>query len=98
VLLHQVLHYLPAPEMAIAELARVTAPGGRVLIVDFAPHEREELRTVGAHARLGFSDEQISQWFAASGLDCDLVDALAGEPLTVKIWRGCKSAQKARPD
>jgi ArsR family transcriptional regulator len=92
VILHQVLHYLPAPEVAIAKLARVTAPGGRVLIVDFAPHDLEALRDRDAHTRLGFSDAQISGWFATAGLECDLTDELPGDPLTVKIWRGTKRA------
>lgn len=92
VILHQVLHYLPAPEVAIEKLARITAPGGRVLIIDFAPHDLESLRDRDAHARLGFSDTQISGWFAAAGLTCDLTDELPGDPLTVKIWRGTKRA------
>lgn len=94
IILHQVLHYLPTPESAIAELARVLKPLGRVLIVDFASHDLEELRTRNAHARLGFSDDQIQQWFAAAGLQCEYVDALIGHPLTVKIWRGVKMPQK----
>ena len=61
-----------------------------LVIIDFAPHDREELRDKSAHARLGFSDEQITNWFASAGLECDLADELAGDPLTVKIWRGIK--------
>ncbi len=90
VILHQVLHYLPAPESAIVELARITASGGMLLVIDFAPHDLEELRDRNAHARLGFSDDQITSWFASAGLECDLADELAGDPLTVKIWRGIK--------
>lgn len=89
-ILHQVLHFIPAPEGAIAELARILSPAGRLLIVDFAPHDREELRDRDAHARLGFSDEQISGWFAAAGLECDLVENLKGGTLTVKLWRARK--------
>lgn len=89
-ILHQVLHYAQAPEKAIAETARVLAPGGRLLVVDFAPHEHEELRLRDAHARLGFSDRQMGSWFAAAGLDIVAVDALAGETLTVKLWLGRK--------
>ena len=77
-ILHQVLHYLPAPEAAIAEVARILAPGGRLLIVDFAPHDREELRDRDAHARLGFSDQQIGDWFARVGLVLDLAQSLEG--------------------
>ena len=90
VILHQVLHFIPAPEGAIAELARILSPAGRLLIVDFAPHDREELRDRDAHARLGFSDEQIAGWFAAAGLECDLVENLKGGTLTVKLWRALK--------
>lgn len=93
VVLHQVLHYLPAPEAAIAELARIVKPGGRLLIVDFAPHGHEELRTQDAHARLGFSDEQMAQWFGAAGLSTSSVDELAGSALTVKLWLATRHEQ-----
>jgi ubiquinone/menaquinone biosynthesis C-methylase UbiE len=90
VVLHQVLHYLSAPEASIAEIGRIMAAGARLLIVDFAPHELEELRDDHAHARLGFSDEQIMQWFTAARIDCDLSSELVGRALTVKLWRGVK--------
>ncbi len=89
--LHQVLHYLPAPETAIAELARIVRPGGRILIVDFAPHAHEELRTQDAHARLGFSDDQIAHWFAASGISLAQTEELSGRELTVKLWLGMRN-------
>jgi ArsR family transcriptional regulator len=89
-ILHQVLHYAQAPEKAITETARVLRPGGRLLVVDFAPHEHEELRLRDAHARLGFSDRQMSGWFAAAHLDLATVEALAGDTLTVKLWLGRK--------
>jgi ArsR family transcriptional regulator len=92
VVLHQVLHYLPAPEPALAEVARLVKPGGRLLIVDFAPHSHEELRTQDAHARLGFSDEQIAHWYVASGLEMEAVRELPGNELTVKLWLGRKVA------
>lgn len=88
VLLHQVLHYAQVPEQVIGEAARVTAIDGRVLIADFAPHEREELRVRDQHARLGFSDEQIEGWFAAAGLQLERVDTLPGHELTVQLWLG----------
>jgi ArsR family transcriptional regulator len=91
--LHQVLHYIPAPEAALAEIARIVAPGGRLLIVDFASHDREELRAQDAHARLGFSDEQIASWLRASGLTLSAQDELAGGELTVKLWLGERPAQ-----
>lgn len=88
VVLHQVLHYAQAPEAVIAEAARATAVHGRVLIADFAAHEREELRVRDQHARLGFSDEQIELWFAAAGLALERVETLPGQELTVKLWLG----------
>lgn len=86
VILHQVLHYLPAPESALAEIGRILAPSGRLLIVDFASHDLEELRDRDAHARLGFSDDQMSSWCMAAGLGCQQVRTLVGARLTVKIW------------
>lgn len=93
VLLHQVLHYAQQPGAAIAEAARLLATGGRLLIADFAPHEREELRSRGAHARLGFADEQIRGWFETADLDCEAIEELEGGELTVKLWLG-----RRRPD
>lgn len=92
VILHQVLHYAQHPAAAIAEAARLLVPGGRLLIVDFAPHEREELRTRDAHARLGFADEQIEGWFAAAGLTTQAIEQLKGGELTVKLWLGHRPA------
>lgn len=88
VILHQVLHFAQQPAAAIAEAARVLDSAGRLLIVDFASHQREELRTRDAHARLGFSDEQIGRWFDAAGIDGGLHSKLEGGELTVKLWLG----------
>ena len=67
--MHQVLHFLSDPQRAVREAARVLAPGGRLLIVDFAPHELEFLREQFAHERLGFSTQQVAQWLADCGLE-----------------------------
>ncbi|WP_413630061.1 ArsR/SmtB family transcription factor [Novosphingobium sp. KCTC 2891] len=90
VLIHQVLHYALAPEAVLAEAARVTRPGGRIAVVDFAPHGREELRTKHAHARLGFSDAQMTKLFADAGFTLDAERALAGHELIVKVWTGVR--------
>lgn len=94
ILLHQVLHYAQAPERVIGEAARVLAPSGRMMIVDFAPHDREELRSVHAHARLGFSDNLILRAFANGGMHLAHHAMLDGGALTVKIWLGQKQAGK----
>jgi ArsR family transcriptional regulator len=85
-ILHHVLHFAQQPGAAIAEAARVLMPGGRLLIADFAPHDLEELRTRDAHARLGFSDEQMRGWFDAAGLLPVRTETLEGGELTVKLW------------
>ena len=96
--LHQVLHFLPAPASAIAECARLLDNDGTLLIVDFASHEREELRIDHAHARLGFSDEQVAGWLASAGLRLAETRALAGGALTIKLWRGeRRAARDMRP-
>jgi ubiquinone/menaquinone biosynthesis C-methylase UbiE len=90
VILHQVLHYAQNPAAAVAEAARLLAPGGRLLIADFAPHEREELRTLDAHARLGFGDEVMLGYLEGAGLDGEVVEHLEGGELTVTIWAGTR--------
>ncbi len=90
VTVHQVLHYLSDPGAAVAEAARLVEPGGRLLIVDFAPHDLEFLRTAHQHRRLGFSGEEMGRWLEAGGLTVadmtDLPPSEAGQ-LTVRIWR-----------
>jgi ubiquinone/menaquinone biosynthesis C-methylase UbiE/DNA-binding HxlR family transcriptional regulator len=93
VLIHQVLHYLDDPARAIREAARLTAPGGRILVVDFAPHRLEFLREAQAHRRLGFTREQVAAWLDEAGIECTLVRELApprkgDDQLTVSLWLG----------
>lgn len=90
VTLHQVLHYLDDPAACIAEGARVLAPGGRLLIADFAPHELDFLREEQAHRRLGFSENEVSRWCQKAGLRVVSAQALPPDggdaTLTVLIW------------
>lgn len=69
VIMHQVLHFLSDPARAIEEAARVLAPGGQLLVVDYAPHDLEIMHTDFAHERLGFASAQVEQWMAQAGLD-----------------------------
>ena len=94
---HQILHYSPTPERAIAEAGRVLGQNGRLLIVDFAPHDYEELRTRDQHERLGFSDEQMGEWFRAAGLEMEKTETLPGGELTIKLWLGRRHGSVVTP-
>ena len=99
VVVHQVLHFLDDPAAAIAEAARLLAPGGKLLVVDFAPHELEFLREQSAHRRLGFGRGQLGRMLEGAGLELhrfvDLsprsTDGASPEgKLTVSLWLGQK--------
>jgi ubiquinone/menaquinone biosynthesis C-methylase UbiE len=93
VIIHQVLHFLDDSLRAITAAARVLRPGGRLLVVDFAPHVLEFLRDEHAHRRLGFAPETVKQWLTAAGLD--FVEQKTLEPeensdgkIAVSLWLG----------
>lgn len=96
VILHQVLHYAQNPAAAVAEAGRLLAPGGRLLIADFAPHEREELRNRDAHSRLGFADEAVLKYLEQAGLAGEVVEHLEGGELTVTIWAGDRPTERLK--
>ncbi|MBM3545002.1 MAG: metalloregulator ArsR/SmtB family transcription factor [Alphaproteobacteria bacterium] len=100
VVLHQVLHFLDDPGAAIAEAARLLAPGGKLLIVDFAPHELEFLREQSAHRRLGFARDQLGRWLEDAGLKLERFRELKPQPsggkLTVSLWLGVKPEMAGR--
>lgn len=105
VTIHQVLHYLDDPFKAILEAKRILSPKGRLLIVDFAPHELEELREKQAHRRLGISAEQMTGWLAKAGLILERQNVLpppwlkSGTGLTVSLWlaRNAESLETTNP-
>ncbi len=85
-ILHQVLHFAQHPAKVVAEAARILAPGGHLLVADFAPHDQEELRRDFAHARLGFDDDTLARWFRQYGLKPLKDISLHGGALTVRLW------------
>lgn len=99
IVIHQVLHFLDDPAQAVRAVARLLTPGGRLLIVDFAPHSLEFLRTDHAHLRLGFRAETVAGWLEQAGLDVPTIRTIEppvtddastgdGERLTVSLWLG----------
>ena len=97
--LHQVLHFLDDPVLAIREAARLLAPGGHLLVTDFAPHRLDIYREEYAHRRLGFADAEIESAFADCGftaVDSRTIVAPNDTTPTIKIWYAVKSAV-ARP-
>jgi ArsR family transcriptional regulator len=100
VVVHQVLHYLADPAAAVREAARLVAKGGRLLIVDFAPHKLEFLREQHQHRRLGFAEAEMERWLHDAGLSNIRIAALpppnGAEGLTVKIWAAERGAEPQR--
>ena len=91
-ILHMVLHYSDNPAEVIREASRVLRPDGRLIVVDFAAHSEEYLRTEYQHHRLGFTDSEIRQCFENAGISARAeTRQLVGEPLTVKFWLAQKS-------
>jgi ubiquinone/menaquinone biosynthesis C-methylase UbiE/biotin operon repressor len=91
IVIHQVLHYFDDPGRLLATARQALRPHGEILIVDFAPHGLEFLRTHHAHRRLGLSEAQMAGWARAAGLAVadfrSLPPDTSGEGLTVCLWR-----------
>jgi len=86
--LHMVLHYSDSPWEVIREAGRVLRAHGRLVVIDFAAHGEEKLRSEFRHHRLGFTDGEIRQCFTRAGLEAEEhSDQLVGDPLTVKFWQ-----------
>ena len=103
VVIHQVLHFLDDGARAIREAARVLAPSGRLLVIDFAPHDLEFLREEHAHRRLGFASDTVAQWMSVAGLDMTMHRSLAPEPdsagrIAVSLWLGRDPRVRAAND
>jgi len=92
VTIHQVLHYLDDPGRALIEASRILKPGGRLLIVDFAPHDLEHLRDQHAHRRLGIAPDIMASWLKRADLKV-MQEKILPPPksngsagLTVSLW------------
>lgn len=75
-----VLHHVAAPDAVFAEARRVLKPGGRLVVADMLPHDRDEYRQTMGHVWLGFSERQISRYFVAAGFDGVQVHPLPAQP------------------
>ncbi len=99
VTIHHVLHFLDDPAVAVREAGRMLRPNAVLLIVDFAPHSLEFLRSDHAHRRLGFGESEVAGWCESAGLVDITVRHLTANrgrdtrSLTVSIWRAVQ-----RPD
>jgi ubiquinone/menaquinone biosynthesis C-methylase UbiE len=101
VTIHQVLHYLDDPARALSETARILKPKGRVMIVDFAPHDLDFLRVEHAHRRLGIAPDHMAGWLNRAGLELGHFSTLrppkktAKVGLTVSLWLAVKEEEAA---
>ncbi|MEO1694568.1 MAG: metalloregulator ArsR/SmtB family transcription factor [Pseudomonadota bacterium] len=92
VVIHQVLHFLADLDAALGEIARVMAPGGRLLVADFAPHDLTFLQEQFAHQRLGIADQTLTDLLRRTGFGdvatrrLEPPDGTGPDALTVTLW------------
>ena len=98
---HHVLHFLDDPVSALEEITKTIAKGGRLIIVDFAPHQLETMRSDYAHHWLGFAEQDVISWCSDAGIGDMKVQHLhpqspTDESLTVTIWSGVQTLEAPR--
>jgi DNA-binding transcriptional ArsR family regulator len=64
----RVLHHAPRPREAVRALGALLAPGGAMVLLDYARHEDEGLRTQQADLWLGFEEDELRGFFRDAGL------------------------------
>ena len=74
------LHHVPEPLAVLAEAARAVAPGGRLVVVDMLPHDREAYRREMGHVWLGFSEKQLGGWLEGTGFEGARFITLPADP------------------
>ena len=100
-MLSQALHHARDPVRAVAEAARITSPGGRVLVLDLRTHQEEWVRAKLGDRRLGFADDDLRKMLTAAGLagvKVGVGSRKAGDPFTVLVASGTKPALPPRED
>jgi SAM-dependent methyltransferase len=90
--LQMVLHYAEDPPGVLAEVARVLQPGGQLIVIDLAQHERDELVTRLAHRWPGFSDEAMQGLLQGVGMKPAAPVTIDG-PLGIQLWPATTAAQ-----
>ena len=91
-----VLHYVVDPPSVLAEVHRVLAPGGRLLVVDMMPHEKDEYRQQMGHVWQGFSREQLSTWLEEAGFGGTHYRHLPADPQAKGPLLFAATAKKAK--
>jgi ubiquinone/menaquinone biosynthesis C-methylase UbiE len=88
-----VLHYAEDPPGVLAEAARVLRPGGSLIVIDLAHHDRGDLAARLAHRWPGFTDAAMRSLLEDAGLrKGEPVSIEPAAALTIRIWPATRAA------